>query len=143
LKSVIKEKYQGISLDNEAEKYLAAVLANYFNEFIGKFGINDLELDVFDNVKTLQPQLGVYVEHYLADRVVPHEDVLVDLFDKLGDETLTAKDTNAMVQGYNNYLNQFKIAMLSNCGFVHYDIGQNNELDQLITTARNFNFEIN
>ncbi len=143
LKGVIKEKYQGISLDNEAEKYLAAVIANYFNEFIGQFGLNDLELDVFDNVKTLQPQLGVYVEHYVADRVVPHEDVLVDLFDKLGDETLTTKDMNAMIQGYNNYLNQFKIAMLSNCGFVHYDIEQNNELEQLITTARNFNFEIN
>jgi hypothetical protein len=143
LKSVIKEKYQGISLDSEAEEYLAAVLSQYFNEFIGQFGVNDLSQDVFDNVETLQPQLKTYVKQFLMPRVTPSSDVLVNLFDKLGEDTLHINDTNAMVEGYNSYLNKFKIAVLSNCGFVHYDIEQNNELNQLIQTAKDFNFEIN
>lgn len=143
LKSVIKEKYQGISLDSEAEKYLAAVLASYFNEFIGQFGVNDLPQDVFNNVETLQPQLKGYVSQFLTPRAIPSANILVDLFDKLGEDTLQVKDTNAMIEGYNSYLNKFKIAVLSNCGFVHYDIEQNNELNQLIKNAKEFNFEIN
>jgi len=142
LKKVIKEKYQGISLDSEAEKYLAAVISQYFNEFIGQFGVNELELEVFDHVKTLQPQLGNFVEQYLSERSVPKEENLIELFDKLGEESLSARDTNALVEGYNNYLNKFKVAMLSNCGFVQYDIEQNNELDQLLRTVREYSFEI-
>lgn len=142
LKQIIKEKYQGISLDTETEKYLAAVLTQYFNEFIGQFGVNELQLDVFQNVRTLQPQLSLFVEGYLQEKNMPEEDLLVGLFDKLGDDSLSAKDTNALVEGYNGYLNKFKIAMLSNCGFVHYDIEQNNELYQLIQTTRDYAFEI-
>jgi hypothetical protein len=142
LKSIIKEKYQGMTHDNEAEKYLAAVLTQHFNEFIGQFGVNELELEVFENVKTLQPQLNTYILQYLTKRVTPDESIIVELFDKLGDESLSVRDTNAMVDGFNNYLNKLKIAMLSNCGFVHYDIEQNNELFQLVQTSRSFMFEV-
>jgi hypothetical protein len=143
LRKVIKEKYQGISLDSEAEKYLAAVISQYFNEFIGQFGVNELQLEVFDNVKTLQPQLGTYIDQYLSDRSVPDEIILIDLFDKLGEDALTARETNALVEGFNNYLNKFKVAMLSNCGFVQYDIDKNNELGLLIKSVKGYSFEIN
>jgi hypothetical protein len=143
MKSIIKEKYQGISLDSEAEKHLAAILAHYFNEFIGQFGVNGLGQDVFDNVKTLQPQLDGYIHQYLTSKSIPSENVLVNLFDKLGEDKINVNDTNAMIDGYNSFLNKFKIAVLSNCGFVHYDIEQNNELNQLIQTAKSYNFEIN
>ena len=142
LKSIIKEKYQGISLDNEAEKYLSAVLTHYFNEFISQFGINNLSNETFENVKTLQPQLSLFIGQYLTERSIPNESNIIELFDRLGEETLMLKDTNALVEGFNNYLNKLKIAMLSNCGFIHYDIDQNNELFQLIQTSRNYVFDV-
>ena len=86
--------------------------------------------------------MGNFVEQYLSERSVPKEENLIELFDKLGEESLSARDTNALVEGYNNYLNKFKVAMLSNCGFVQYDIEQNNELDQLLRTVREYSFEI-
>lgn len=140
LKAIIKEKYQGISLESEAEKYLAAVISQYFNEFIGQFGINDLELSVFENVKTLQPQLSTFLDGYLMEKPLPSDVTLEELFNKLGEEKLSVIETNALIGGYNDYLSKFKTTMLSNCGFVHYDIDENNILSDLIQKTSGYKF---
>ena len=79
----------------------------------------------------------MFIGQYLTERSIPNESNIIELFDRLGEETLMLKDTNALVEGFNNYLNKLKIAMLSNCGFIHYDIDQNNELFQLIQNSLN------
>ena len=141
IKSVIREKYQGFTLEYEAEKYLSAVIAQYFNEFICQFGIHDLLPETFANVQSLQPQLAQFIEAYLNPAPFD-ENSLGAVFNKMGDENLKAQETNAMVEGYNSYLMKFKIAMLSNCGFVHYDVDQNRILADLLEDSQSLTFEI-
>jgi hypothetical protein len=141
IKSVIREKYQGFTLEYEAEKYLSAVIAQYFNEFICQFGIHDLLPETFANVQTLQPQLAQFIEAYLNPAPFD-ENSLGAVFNKMGEENLKAQETNAMVEGYNSYLMKFKIAMLSNCGFVHYDVDQNRILADLLEDSQSLTFEI-
>lgn len=142
LKSIVKEKYKGISLDKNAEQYLAAALTHEFNEFIIRFGVNKLSSSVLENVKSLQPQLKDFIDHYAADKLLPNDSELADLYNRLSDDALNIHESNALIEGYNNYLNCFKIMMLANCGFVHYDVQENSLLGNLIDRADSLKFEI-
>lgn len=142
LKSIVKEKYKGISLDEDAEQYLAAALTHEFNEFVIRFGVNKLSTGILDNVKSLQPQLKDFIIKYSADKPLPNDAELAQLFDRLSDDFVNINESNAMIEGYNNYLNCFKIMMLANCGFVHYDVQENAKLGSLIEHTNSLEFEI-
>ena len=67
---------------------------------------------------------------------------LADLYNRLSDDALNIHESNALIEGYNNYLSCFKIMMLANCGFVHYDVQENSLLGNLIDRADSLKFEI-
>jgi len=142
LKTIIKEKYKGISLDKNAEQYLAAALTHEFNEFIIRFGVNKLSSSVLENIKSLQPQLQDFIDKYAADKPLPNDSELAQLYDRLSDETLNIHESNALIEGYNYYLSCFKIMMLANCGFVHYNVEENSLLGNLLDRTESLEFEI-
>lgn len=85
--------------------------------------------------------LAKFIQNYLAPASFD-EAKLVDVFNALGNDSIQVQDANAMVEGYNSYLMKFKIAMLSNCGFVNYDVDQNVILEHLLNESGVLNFEI-
>ena len=51
-------------------------------------------------------------------------------------------ESNALIEGYNYYLSCFKIMMLANCGFVHYNVEENSLLGNLLDRTESLEFEI-
>jgi hypothetical protein len=141
LLGIISQKYQGISLDKHTEEFLAAAVTSYFNEFICQAGMNWLGIEILENVKTLLPQLAVFINNVNAPDAIPVENELVAVFDSFASEG-TSEKLNPLFDGYNSFLSKFKIALLSNCGFVDYDVAQNAVLNDLINKSTNLHFEL-
>ena len=47
-----------------------------------------------------------------------------------------------MIANYNKWLSKIKIALISNCGFVNYNVVENHELKELIAELEKLNFSI-
>ena len=49
---------------------------------------------------------------------------------------------NPMIENYNKYISMFKVALISNCGFVNYDVNANNELVNILKRVDVLNINI-
>ncbi len=47
-----------------------------------------------------------------------------------------------LIDNFNGYITKVKLALLSNCGFVNYDINANNELNILISELNLISFTV-
>ena len=48
-----------------------------------------------------------------------------------------------LIKNYNNWMNQIRVALISNCGFVNYDVKANNDLKVLLEEINQISFETN
>jgi hypothetical protein len=51
-------------------------------------------------------------------------------------------DFTYMINSYNRFLLKLKLAILSNCGFVNYDVEANDQLSKLLEQMDVLNFNI-
>ena len=51
-------------------------------------------------------------------------------------------DYTPMISRYNKFLLKLKLALLGNCGFVNYDVIENNKLSLIIKRVNELNFTI-
>jgi len=47
-----------------------------------------------------------------------------------------------MIENYNKYITKLKLSLLSNCGFVTYDVQANNALSGILNNVNALRFEI-
>ena len=73
-----------------------------------------------------------------------NEIVIKNIFDNISNNDVNAIDDglNAMIANYNKWLSKIKIALISNCGFVNYNVVENHELKELIAELEKLNFSI-
>jgi hypothetical protein len=57
-------------------------------------------------------------------------------------ELSSTSDFTYMIKSYNEFLLKIKLAILSNCGFVNYDVEANNQLSKLLEKMEALNFNI-
>ena len=64
------------------------------------------------------------------------------IFRKSPSITLYSPKSGTANDGYNKFLLKLKLALLGNCGFVNYDVIENNKLSLIIKRVNELNFTI-
>ncbi|PLW95251.1 MAG: ABC transporter ATP-binding protein [Marinilabiliales bacterium] len=136
LSKYVEAKTHGIEIDRDSEEYMAAVCTNYFNDFVVNIGLNFMQSKMIEDVKSYSEALGKEIDKLILPQPEPAEEDLIRLFDFHGaNENGTMGMTfNPMIESYNNFITKIKIALLSNCGFVDYDIMANSQLKGIMDT---------
>jgi hypothetical protein len=72
------------------------------------------------------------------------EKEMIDLFDTESDRSAKLLAEMApMLENYNQYIARIRLALISNCGFVNYDVQANDELSRKIDLLRKLEFSLN
>jgi len=69
---------------------------------------------------------------------------MIDLFDSESDRSAKLLAEMApMLENYNQYIARIKLALISNCGFVNYNVQANDELSRKIDLLRKLELSLN
>jgi hypothetical protein len=134
LTGFVETKTHGIEIDRDSEEYMAAVCTNYFNDFVVNIGLNFMSKKMIDDVRSYSEGLNKEIDELIKPKPEPTEEDLIKLFDFHGssEEAGSQVSFNPMIESYNDFITKIKVALLSNCGFVDYNIIANNQLKTII-----------
>ena len=134
LANIVEKKTHRIQISRNDEEYLTAVCANYINEFISNFGFSNMNEDRIEELRLVSDELKLNFETLIYNKPQPLKKELIPLFDyqeHTGNNS-TLLEFNPMIENYNKYIYMFKVALISNCGFVNYDVRANDELVSIL-----------
>ena len=144
LVSNVEKKTQRLHMGRDAEEYLASLCTNYINDFVINVGFNYMSSERLEELKQIASIYNMNLESVTEEAAIPDKSSLKDFFnaDKTTESSSTA-DFTYMIGSYNRFLLKLKLAILSNCGFVNYDVEANDQLSKLIEhmDVLNFNLE--
>ena len=140
----VEKKTQRLQMGRDSEEYLASLCTNYINDFLVNVGFNYMSQDRLEELKFIAGQYNINI-HLLTDiQPLPDKLEMKEFFNaERPAEASAVADFTYMIESYNKFLLKMKLAILSNCGFVNYDVQANNHLSKLLEKmdALNFNLE--
>ncbi len=139
----VEKKTQRLHMGRDAEEYLASLCANYINDFVINVGFNYMSSDRLDELKQIAAMYNISLQLVTEEANLPDKSALKDFFnaDKTTESSGMA-DFTYMINSYNRFLLKLKLAILSNCGFVNYDVEANDQLSKLLEQMDVLNFNI-
>jgi hypothetical protein len=144
LLKLVEEKYHGFEISRESEEYLAALCANYINDFISNVGFNFMQNDMISELGAVSPALVKDILKLNSDNSISSKSELEKLFieNDMSNTSALTTTMNPMITSYNNFLLKLKMAILCNCGFVNYDVKANARLKELIGCVEELSFNM-
>jgi hypothetical protein len=144
LVKLIEKKTSRIQISRNDEEFLAGVCTNYLNEFVTSFGFNFMGDERIDELRIVCEELNIDFSALISNKPLPNKNDLIPFFDNQDstDSNLNELRFNPMIENYNKYITKLKLSLLSNCGFVNYDVQANNELIILIKKINDLSFTI-
>lgn len=127
------------------KSFFASVSSQYLNDFISNFGFNFYNDEKLKELETISSDFELNYETLISsNNSYVNEIVIKNIFDNISNNDVNAIDDglNAMIANYNKWLSKIKIALISNCGFVNYNVVENHELKELIAELEKLNFSI-
>jgi hypothetical protein len=97
-----------------------------------------------DELRIVCEELNIDFSALMSNKPLPNKNDLIPFFDNQDstDSNLNELRFNPMIENYNKYITKLKLSLLSNCGFVNYDVQANNELIILIKKINDLSFTI-
>jgi hypothetical protein len=145
ISSAIEDLTEGFQIRREHEEFFASVSSQYLNDFISNFGFNFYNDEKLKELETISSDFELNYETLISsNNSYVNEIVIKNIFDNISNNDVNAIDDglNAMIANYNKWLSKIKIALISNCGFVNYNVVENHELKELIAELEKLNFSI-
>ena len=96
-----------------------------------------------EELKQIASIYNIDLQTVVEEVAIPDKSRLKDFFnaDKTSDSSGSA-DYTYMIGSYNKFLLKLKLAILSNCGFVNYDVEANDQLSKLLEQMDILNFNL-
>ncbi|MBM3453615.1 MAG: ABC transporter ATP-binding protein [Bacteroidetes bacterium] len=140
----VEKKTQRLQMGRDSEEFLASLCTHYINDFLVNVGFNYMSQERLDELVSIAHSYNINVQLLFDEQEFLDKAAIKDFFnaERTTEHTAIA-DFAYMIASYNKFLLKVKLAILSNCGFVSYDIQANNQLSQLLDKmgALNFNLE--
>ena len=144
--SIIEEFTEGLQISREHQEYFASVSSQFLNDFITNFGYNFYSTDKLNELEKINENYDLNLSKISITGIKNiDENDIKNMFDNSLNENsnnIANLDLTAMIENYNTWLNKIKIALISNCGFVNYDVEANIELKEIIISIENLEFNI-
>lgn len=123
----------------DTEEYLASISTAYINDFVSNFGYNFMQHERISELEEICTSYRIDLTA-LNERPVNSraEGSLIQIYDANHNDSVE----NPLISNFNAYIVKIKLALLSNCGLVNYDVNANNELISLIGQLENVNFSV-
>ena len=145
LTSNVEKKTQRLQMGRDAEEYLASLCANYINDFLINVGFNYMSNERLEELNKIAETYNINIKALTDSKPDPKNSELKDFFNTEKTSGVSAAaDFTYMINSYNQFILKLKLAILSNCGFVNYDVQANNQLSSLLDKmdALHFNLEL-
>ena len=144
LANIVEKKTHRIQISRNDEEYLTGVCTNYINDFISNFGFNKMTEERIAELRLVSNELNLNLDALIHNKPQPVKNELIPLFDyqeHTGNNSALL-EFNPMIENYNKYISMFKVALISNCGFINYDVNANNELVNILKRVDVLNINI-
>ena len=144
LVNLVEKKTSRIQISRNDEEFLAGVCTNFLNEFVTSFGINFMGNERIDELRLVCDELNFDFYEIISTKPLPNKNELIPFFDNQEISASAGNDLvlNPMIENYNKYITKLKLSLLSNCGFVTYDVQANNALSGILNNVNALRFEI-
>ena len=138
--NLFEQKTRLIHAPSDTEEYLASIITEYVNDFVSNFGFNFMKDNRLDEVvsvaKIYQQDLSLITRENSKSK----ELLLLDIYNKMDSIDNVPPP---LIENFRVFILKMKLAMLSNCGFVSYDLEQNEKLEQLLQRLNEIRFNLN
>ena len=135
---IFEQKTRRVFSPMDTEEYLASISTSYINDFVSNFGYNFMQKDRLIELEELcseyKMDLSTLNRQSISDKSMSELSKIYDGSDEDG------RTPSPLIDNFNGYITKVKLALLSNCGFVNYDVNANNELNTLISELNTINF---
>jgi len=97
-----------------------------------------------DELRLVCDELNFDFYEIISTKPLPNKNELIPFFDNQEISASAGNDLvlNPMIENYNKYITKLKLSLLSNCGFVTYDVQANNALSGILNNVNALRFEI-
>jgi hypothetical protein len=137
---IFEQKTRMVFSPMDTEEFLASISSAFINDFVSNFGYNFMGKDRLIELESvcLQYKMDLSIVNKTS---INHSNKinLGAIYDEL--ESVQS-NSSPLLENFNSYIMKIKLALLSNCGFVNYDVNANNELNNLINELEEIDFTI-
>jgi hypothetical protein len=138
LVDVVENKTNKILYNRDVEEFLAAFCTNYINDFVVNVGFNFMSDNKIEEFKKIANDFKINFNELTHDETVVKKEELTFIFEEKSQDINYAP----MIARYNKFILKLKLALLGNCGFVNYDVVENNKLSIMINKVNELDFTI-
>jgi hypothetical protein len=138
LVDVVERKTNKIVYDREVEEFLASICTNYINDFVVNVGFNFMSDNKIEEFKKIANDFKINFNELTQDSSTTNKEELAFIFEDKSSDI----DYAPMIARYNKFILKLKLALLGNCGFVNYDVVENNRLSTIINKVNELDFAI-
>lgn len=137
--NLFEQKTRMVFSPMDTEEYLASISSAYINDFVSNFGYNFMQHERVLELEEICKDYRIDLSALEVSQDKYSESKLVQIYDGT---VSNDKSNNPLIANFNAYIVKIKLALISNCGMVNYDVNANNELNDLIKQLENVNFSI-
>jgi len=138
--SLFEKKTKLIHAPSDTEEYLASIITEYINDFVSNFGFNFMKDDRIDEVIKIAKIFSQDLTLLIRDENENKQKILMDIYDKM--DTVDNLPP-PLINNFRLFVLKMKLAMLSNCGFVNYNVTENEKLKVLLEKVQEIDFNLN
>ena len=138
LVDIVENKTNKILYNRDVEEFLAAFCTNYINDFVVNVGFNFMSDNKIEEFKKIANDFKINFNELTHDESVVKKEELTFIFEEKSNDINYAP----MIARYNKFILKLKLALLGNCGFVNYDVVENNKLSIMINKVNELDFSI-
>ena len=138
LVDVVENKTNKIVYDRDVEEFLASFCTNYINDFVVNVGFNFMSDNKIEEFKKIANDFKINFNELTYDEILIKKEELTFIFEDKSNDI----DYAPMIARYNKFVLKLKLALLGNCGFVNYDVVENNKLSIIIKKVNELEFSI-
>ena len=141
LVELFRKKIHVVKYTRESEEYLASVSTALLNEFVTNFGYNFISIEKLNDIEELKGDFPVDFLMLKSENNSVTEKELKDLFEGMGNKL--NQSSSQLSDAFRQYIQKIKVVLLSNCGFVSYDIQSNIQLSEIVVRMEQLNIDYN
>lgn len=138
--ALFEQKTRLIHAPSDTEEYLASIITEYINDFVSNFGFNFMKDDRLEELLSIAQIYKQDMRLITRDSIEDKEDQLLLIYNKMDSVDNVSPPLR---ENFRLFILKMKLAMLSNCGFITYDIEQNDSLKVLINQLNEIRFSLN
>lgn len=141
---LVEKKTSRIQISRNDEEFLTGACTSYLNEFIINFGFNFMSSERIKELNLVCGDLNIDFSDLITSKSTPNTSQLISIFNNLEVNSNINNDFvfDPMIKNYNTYILKLKLSLLSNCGFVNYDVKANNELSDILNKLNELHFNM-